>query len=127
MFNKKRLLTLAGVASNDKNSNLLNENMDSECDDTDMQESNDDVEDDADDLTEDGNCDDNCDDKNDDDDTKQLDEIRVRNFIRNEIRSMLNNMDPTDRRNWILRGQRLSSNSQQGSISRGFVGPGFIR
>lgn len=113
MFDQKRLLTLAGISDKDTESNLLNEGVE-QADDADAGICAGESEvDEADDVST--------------NDAEQLDEIRVRNFIRSEIRSMLNNMRPNDKRNWILRGQRTSSNSQSGQISRGWVGPGFVK
>ena len=114
MFEQRRLLELAGIYDKGKNTNSLNEGTscaDEAC-------AADDAVDEAcaaDDAVDEGST-----------ETEQLDEIRVRSFIRNEIRTMLNNMNPKDKRNWVLRGQRPSTNSQHGQISRGFTGPGFV-
>ena len=104
MFEQRRLLELAGIYDKGKNTNSLNEG--TSCADEACA---------ADDAVDEGST-----------ETEQLDEIRVRSFIRNEIRTMLNNMNPKDKRNWVLRGQRPSTNSQHGQISRGFTGPGFV-
>lgn len=111
MFEQKRLLELAGIAS-DKNSNLLNEGVNET-----------DVADTA--VTEGEDADEACAEGTEADEAEQLDEIRVRNVIRNEIRSMLSRMNPREKRSWILQGQKPSTNSRPGQVSRGFAGIGF--
>lgn len=121
MFDQKRLLTLAGI-TDDGSSNLLNEGVEPE-------EGCNEAEDGSLEQKTGGELDETADAEDADapKSAEQLDEIRVRNFIRNEIRSMLNKMEPNDRRNWILRGQQASVNSRPGQVSRGFTGPGFVR
>jgi hypothetical protein len=108
MFEQTRLLELAGLGADEKDSNLLTESAcaegDEECTESAASDNDDDT----------------------GDEVETLEEIRVRNFIRNEIRSMLKGMNPADRRSWILRGQHASTNSRPGHVSRGFTGPGFV-
>ena len=132
MFDQKRLLTLAGLDGEAKN-NLLTENKSkyplckqdhskfiAGADDCLCQSDNAANRKKAHDKTNEATS-------NDADALEQLDEIRVRNLIRNEIRSMLNTMSPDDQRNWVLNGQKKSSNSRPGQVSRGFAGPGFVK
>ena len=61
-------------------------------------------------------------------DTSSVNELRIRNLIRREVRSMLRRMDnrsdDRSKPSWILSTQPRSRSSM-GQVSMGFLGPGF--
>jgi len=52
----------------------------------------------------------------------RLEESRVRSAVRTELSSIINDMESGSR--WLY-GNRQPTNSSQGRVSRGFMGPGF--
>lgn len=53
---------------------------------------------------------------------RRLEESRVRSAVRSELSSIINEMESGSR--WLY-GNRQPTNSSQGRVSRGFMGPGF--
>lgn len=53
---------------------------------------------------------------------RRLEESKVRSAVRSELSSIINEMESGSR--WLY-GNRQPTNSGQGRVSRGFMGPGF--